>query len=129
MKLKTLMSVAASPLSALLPAPLCAGLVCLALSSAGWAQDAKPVPAASAASSPTELPLVDGEVRKIDLVQGKLTLKHGPIPNLEMGAMTMVFRVARPSLMEGLQVGSKLRFRVERVQGQLTVTAIQTVQP
>ena len=99
----------------------------VALSSPAWAQSAKPVP--PAASSSAELPMVDGEVRKIDTTQGKLTLKHGPIPNLDMGAMTMVFRVARPAMLEGLQVGTKLRFSVERVQGQLTVTAIQPLQP
>lgn len=133
MKPKNLMCVAlraqSAALFAMVSAVVGVGLLAFALASPARAQGAKPAPAASAAPSPAELPLVDGEVRKIDLAQGKLTLKHGPIPNLEMGAMTMVFRVARPALLEGLQVGSKLRFSVERVQGQLTVTAIQPVQP
>jgi len=36
--------------------------------------------------------LVDGEVRKVDKEAKKITLRHGPLPNLDMPAMTMVFR-------------------------------------
>lgn len=37
----------------------------------------------------------NGEVKKIDEAAGKITLKHGPIMNLDMeeNGMTMVFRV------------------------------------
>ena len=38
-----------------------------------------------------------GEVIKIDKSAGKITLKHGPIKNLDMDSMTMVFRVADPA--------------------------------
>lgn len=34
-----------------------------------------------------------GEVRKVDLENGKLTLRHGPIRNLDMPGMTMVFKM------------------------------------
>ena len=68
--------------------------------------------------------LSDGEVRKIDAAQGKLTLRHGTIANLEMPAMTMVFRVADAALLGGLKVGDKIRFRAEQINGQLTVTEI-----
>ncbi|WP_447412630.1 copper-binding protein, partial [Clostridium perfringens] len=34
--------------------------------------------------------MVDGEVKKIDESAGKITLKHGPIKNLDMEGMTMV---------------------------------------
>ena len=37
--------------------------------------------------------LAEGLVKKIDKAQGKLTLKHGPLANLKMPGMTMVFRV------------------------------------
>ncbi len=36
--------------------------------------------------------LVDGEVKKIDKDAGKITLRHGELKNLNMPAMTMVFR-------------------------------------
>lgn len=77
-------------------------------------------PAASAATSTW----VDGEVRKVDTEQGRLTLRHGPIPNLGMGNMTMVFRVADAKLLDGLKVGDTLRFQASRVNGAITVTAI-----
>lgn len=70
-------------------------------------------------------PASEGEVRKIDPAQGKITLRHGPIVNLDMPAMTMVFRVADPALLEGVQAGDKVRFAADNVQGVLTVTALQ----
>jgi Cu(I)/Ag(I) efflux system protein CusF len=70
-------------------------------------------------------PMTDGEVRKIDRDAGKLTLRHGAISNLEMPAMTMVFRVADPKLLDGLKPGDKLRFTAERIDGAITVTRIE----
>ena len=67
---------------------------------------------------------VDGEVKKIDLEAGKVTLKHGEIKNLDMPAMQMAFRVADPSWLKTLQVGDKVRFSADKVGGQFTVTAI-----
>lgn len=81
--------------------------------------------AAPATSAPAAAPGVDGEVRKIDKEQGKLTLKHGPIQNLEMPAMTMVFKVADPALLDQVKVGDKVKFAAEKVNGTVTVTAIK----
>jgi Cu(I)/Ag(I) efflux system protein CusF len=67
----------------------------------------------------------EGEVRKVDKAQNKLTLRHGPIENLDMPAMTMVFRVSDPKLLEGLKNGDKVRFHAEQPNGVLTVTAIE----
>jgi Cu(I)/Ag(I) efflux system periplasmic protein CusF len=78
-------------------------------------------PAASAAVAPT----TDGEVRKVDKEQGKLTLKHGRIENLDMPGMTMVFKVADPKMLDTLKPGDKVRFAAENLNGALTVTAIQ----
>jgi Cu(I)/Ag(I) efflux system protein CusF len=69
--------------------------------------------------------LVDGEVRRVDTEARKLTLRHAPIPNLGMSAMTMVFQVADPKLLEGLKPGDRVRFRAERVGGQFTVVAVE----
>jgi Cu(I)/Ag(I) efflux system protein CusF len=70
-------------------------------------------------------PQNDGEVRKIDKEQGKVTLRHGPLTNLEMPAMTMVFKAADSKLLDGLKEGDKVRFTAEKVNGAFTVTAIQ----
>lgn len=73
----------------------------------------------------TAAPQSDGEVRKIDKEQGKMTLRHGPLENLGMPAMTMVFKVADPKMLDGLKEGDKVKFTAERVNGAFTVTAIQ----
>ncbi|KQY80868.1 copper-binding protein [Pelomonas sp. Root1444] len=70
-------------------------------------------------------PLSDGEVRKVDKAQGKLTLRHGPLENLAMPAMTMVFKVADPKMLDSLKEGDKVKFTADKVNGAFTVTAIQ----
>lgn len=70
-------------------------------------------------------PQSDGEVRKVDKAQGKLTLRHGPLKQFDMPAMTMVFRVADPKMLDGLKDGDKVRFTAEKVNGAFTVMAIQ----
>ena len=67
----------------------------------------------------------EAEVRKIDAAQGKITLKHGELKNLDMPAMTMVFRVRDPKMLDGLNVGDKVRIDAAKVDGQYTVTALR----
>jgi Cu/Ag efflux protein CusF len=69
--------------------------------------------------------MVDGEVTKIDTAQGKITLRHGPIKNLDMDSMTMVFRVQDPEMLKQVKVKDKVKFEADRVGGRLTVTKIQ----
>ncbi|MBU7443005.1 copper-binding protein, partial [Paraburkholderia fungorum] len=56
---------------------------------------------------------------------GKLTIKHGPLENLGMDAMTMVFKVKDPSMISQVKVGDKIDFVAEEVDGALTVTKLQ----
>ena len=58
------------------------------------ADDAHHKPKAATAAGADDL--ADGEVRKVDLEAGKVTLKHGDIKSLDMPAMTMVFRQSLP---------------------------------
>ena len=67
----------------------------------------------------------DGEVRKVDKEGGKLTLRHGPIANLGMPNMTMVFRVKDPAMLDRVKAGDKVKFAAESVGGQLTVTRLE----
>lgn len=69
--------------------------------------------------------MTEGEVRKVDKAAKKITLKHGPIVNLDMPGMTMVFRVADPALLEGVKAGDKVEFRAEKVGEDLTVTKMK----
>jgi Cu/Ag efflux protein CusF len=69
--------------------------------------------------------LAEGEVRRVDRAQGRLTLRHGPIEHLDMPPMTMVFRVQDPSLLEGLVPGDRVRFEAQRIDGAYTVTRLE----
>lgn len=66
-----------------------------------------------------------GEVRKIDKSTGKMTIKHGPLANLGMDAMTMVFRVKDKAMLDQVNVGDRIRFLAEEPNGQLTVTWLE----
>jgi Cu(I)/Ag(I) efflux system periplasmic protein CusF len=68
--------------------------------------------------------LTEGEVRKIDKENGKITLKHGEIKNLDMPAMTMVFQVKNAAMLDKVKAGDKVRFAVASENGKLTVTEI-----
>lgn len=78
--------------------------------------------AAIAQAAPTP---ADGQVTKIDEGAGKITLKHGPIKNLDMDSMTMVFRVSDPAMLKAVKVGDNVKFEADRVNGAITVTKIQ----
>lgn len=66
----------------------------------------------------------DAEVRRVDKDAQKVTLRHGPIQNLGMGDMTMVFRVTDPKMLDDLKPGAKIRFKADKIGGQYTVTQI-----
>jgi len=72
-----------------------------------------------------DMQMTDGEVRKIDKDNQKITLKHGDIKNLDMPGMTMVFKVTDPALLDKVQVGNKVRFVAAKADGALVVTAIE----
>ena len=69
----------------------------------------------------------DGEVRKVDKAQGKVTIKHGEIKNLDMPPMTMVFVVKDKSVLDTLKVGDKVKFVAGKDGGTYTVTEIKVV--
>ncbi|NEL52302.1 copper-binding protein [Escherichia coli] len=71
--------------------------------------------------------MANGEVKKIDEAAGKITLKHGPIKNLDMNedGMTMVFRVQDPSMLKQVKVGDKVTFEAEKSDNGFAVTKIQ----
>lgn len=70
---------------------------------------------------------VNGEVKKIDATNSKITLKHGPIKALDMDedGMTMVFRVKDPEMLKKVKVGDKVKFDASRVDGKITITTIE----
>ena len=81
--------------------------------------------AASAALPHAQATTTEGEVRKVDTAQRKITLKHGEIKNLDMPPMSMVFAVKDPALLGKVKVGDKVRFAADKIDGTYTVTAIE----
>ena len=81
------------------------------------AVDAHHQPAAAGTAAIASL--AEGEVRKVDKDANKITLRHGPIPSLDMPAMSMVFQV---------KAGDKIRFSAEKIGGQYVVTRIEPAQ-
>ena len=83
----------------------------------------------SAQSSPKADPgaaaVTEGEVRKVDKEQGKITLKHGAIKNLGMPGMTMIFRVKDKAMLDQVKEGDKVEFTADNINNQLTVTKIE----
>ena len=72
--------------------------------------------------------MTDGEVRKVNKDAKKITIRHGEIKNLGMPAMTMVFQVKDLSLLDRVAPGDKVKFRADKSEGAMIVTAIEKVQ-
>lgn len=70
--------------------------------------------------------LSTGEIKRVNKDLGKLTIQHGPLVNLNMPGMTMAFKVQDPAMLEQVKVGDKIRFRVERINGALMITKLDT---
>ena len=80
---------------------------------------------AIAASTQTAAALSDGEIRKVDKDAKKLTIRHGPLANLDMPAMTMVFQVEDPAVLDQVKPGDKVKFEAQKIGGAYTVTMIE----
>lgn len=87
------------------------------------AEDSSKAPLATAASS-SSASLAEGEIKKVDKGAGKMTIKHGPLANLNMPPMTMVFRVKDAAMLDQVKSGDKVKFIAEKINGALTVTTL-----
>jgi Cu(I)/Ag(I) efflux system protein CusF len=83
--------------------------------------EAKPTAAASAEWTA-------GEVRKVDVEAGKVTIKHGAMPKLDMPPMIMSYRVKDKGMLDHLKPGDKIKFDVERAGDKYTVTGLEKVE-
>ena len=83
------------------------------------------ISATKAEATAPAVAMTEGEVRKVDLDNKKITLKHGAIKNLDMPGMTMVFQVKDPAMLTTVKAGDKVRFKASNEGGKLTVTEIQ----
>lgn len=72
--------------------------------------------------------LIAGQVIKVDQAAKKITIKHGPIPKLDMEeSMTMVYAAPDPKMLTAVKAGDKVNFELEQVNGQYTLTRIEKV--
>ena len=85
-----------------------------------------PAPAVQLAQA-AALPQVEALVRTVDKSAKKITLKHGDIPNLDMGPMTMVFQVQDTALLDKVKAGDTVRFTADKIKGAYTVLSIEPV--
>lgn len=81
---------------------------------------------AQTTAATAEAPLTAGVVKKIDKEQGKITIKHGPLVNLGMPGMTMIFHVADPAMLSAVAEGDQIEFTADKINGALTVIRLQT---
>jgi Cu/Ag efflux protein CusF len=102
-------------------------LLCIAIGAPAMAQPKPDEHAghhpAGSASAPVDM--TDAEVRKVDADTAKITLKHAEIRNLDMPAMTMVFRVKDASMLDQVKAGDRIRFEVDKIKGAYTVLRVE----
>ena len=82
--------------------------------------------AAGTASADSGQAMTSGVVRKVDKGAGKVTIRHGPIENLGMPQMTMVFRVKDPAMLDRLKEGDKILFVADKVDGAFTLMSFES---
>jgi Cu(I)/Ag(I) efflux system protein CusF len=68
---------------------------------------------------------VEGEVTRINNDTQKMSIRHGPLPHLDMPAMNMVYAVKDPALLDKVKVGSKITFVADKIDGTFTVLSIE----
>lgn len=88
------------------------------------AHGARHAPAAVAADGAAAT-FSEGTVRRVDAAAGKVTIAHGPLDNLGMPPMTMVFEVSGKASLDGIAAGDRIRFIAEQAGDAFIVTALE----
>lgn len=81
---------------------------------------ASPAAPAAAVESDTR-----GTIESINKAEGKVKLKHGPIPKFDMPGMTMVFRVQDPKLLDQVKVGDQVGVTMQMTGSAIVITGFQ----
>lgn len=71
--------------------------------------------------------LATGTVRALDAKSGQVTIAHGPLANLGMGAMTTPFKVRDPAMLKSIKVGQSVRFAAQQADGTYTLTRVEAM--
>lgn len=70
-------------------------------------------------------PMTEGVIKKINTKTGKVTIKHGPIENLDMPPMSMVFGVQDVAMLQGLAAGDNVKFYVVDKDGKMIIDELE----
>ncbi|MEY4597574.1 MAG: hypothetical protein RLZZ445_371 [Pseudomonadota bacterium] len=106
-------------------------IAALCITTPAWAQQAAdhaghhPAPAKAEAKTKAAATLADGEIRKVDRETKKITLRHGPVPSLDMGTMTMVYKVKDPAMLDKVKAGDKVKFDAAKSGADYVITHIE----
>lgn len=104
-------------------------IACLLFAPGGYAAgDSSADNATGTESTDSGQAMTAGVVKKVDKGAGKVTISHGPLENLGMPKMTMVFRVKDPAMLDRLKEGDKIFFFAEKVDGAFTVIRFEPAQ-
>lgn len=67
----------------------------------------------------------EGEIRRINKETGKVTIKHGPLQNLNMPAMTMLFVMQPSTMIDQIKEGDKIKFVADKIDGEFVAKSLQ----
>jgi Cu(I)/Ag(I) efflux system periplasmic protein CusF len=90
-----------------------------------YAASHAPAPPANSTSTASALPMANAEVRRVDIENKKISLKHGEIKNLDMPGMTMVFQVKDAAILENIKAGDKVMFTADKIDSAFMVLSIE----
>ena len=87
--------------------------------------DTPPAQMAQTNNAPTSASDTRGRIESINAADGKVKLKHGPIPKFDMPGMTMVFRVQDPKLLTRIKVGDEVGVTLDKSGSGFVITGFQ----
>jgi Cu(I)/Ag(I) efflux system periplasmic protein CusF len=68
--------------------------------------------------------VISGDVIKVDLTSGMITVRHEPNQRLKLTYATDTFRVSEPIMLNAIRPGAHIRFAADRINGELAITKI-----
>jgi Cu/Ag efflux protein CusF len=69
-------------------------------------------------------PAISGDVTKVDLASGMITIFHEPNQQFHLGRSTDTFRVSDPIMLNAIRPGAHIRFAADRINGELAIIKI-----
>lgn len=83
--------------------------------------------AAPAIAQGSTLGANEGEVMEIYRDSGEIAIRHGPLPELSMDPMSMVFVAADPALLGRVRKGDRVKFKAGLHNGRFAVMSIERI--